>query len=293
MLGPEFDLFGMTHPGRKRAENQDQFVVADLRKTVQIRQTSLGAMECDWLQSELEGYLLMVADGVGGHPGGEAASTFAVKSVVDYLLEVVPWFFITSRTATTTTTEDLMHLVEKTNAAVRAAQETQPQHPTMATTLTLACVVWPRLFVAHVGDSRCYLFRRARLRQITDDHTLAEELKARGDLDPEVADASPLTHVVTQVIGGDTDSVAPEVHEVLLAPRDTLILCTDGLTDMVPEDMILDHVEKTSSARELCESLVDTANERGGKDNITVVAMCVGGIPELRPREHSPAATRA
>ncbi|MCP4653782.1 MAG: serine/threonine-protein phosphatase [bacterium] len=285
MMGPELDLFGMTHPGRKRAENQDQFVVADLRKTVQIRQTSLGTEECDWLQSELEGYLLMVADGVGGHPGGEAASTFAVKSVVDYLLEVVPWFFITSRTGTTKTTENLKHLVERTNAAVRAAQDTQPEHPTMATTLTLACVLWPRLFVAHVGDSRCYLFRRDRLRQITADHTLAEELKARGDPKFQVADLSPLTHVVTQVIGGDTDSVAPDVYEVLLAPRDRLILCTDGLTDMVPEDVILDYVEETSSARELCENLVDAANEGGGRDNVTVVAMCVGGISELLPRE--------
>jgi len=283
MMGPEFDLFGMTHPGRKRSENQDQFLVADLRKTVQLRQTSLGTEECDWLKSELEGYLLMVADGVAGHAGGEAASTLAVKSVVDYLLEAVPWFFTTPRAGKTEATEDLRHLLEKTNAAVRAAQGTQPEHPTMGTTLTLACVLWPRLFVAHVGDSRCYLFRHEKLRKITDDHTLAEELKARGDLEPEVADSSPLTHVVTQVIGGDTDSVTPDVYEVILAPRDTLILCTDGLTDMVPEELILDYVEKTSSARQLCENLVDVANERGGKDNVTVVAMCVGGVPQRSP----------
>jgi serine/threonine protein phosphatase PrpC len=142
----------------------------------------------------------------------------------------------------------------------------------MATTLTLAYFLHHDLFVAHVGDSRCYLLRSNLLYRLTRDHTMVAEMVRRGVLKPEEAAHHAYRHVVTNVVGGSDPGVQVEMHKVALEAGDCLLLCSDGLTEMVPDADILNVlVTAQPDPAAACDRLVALANEKGGKDNITVV----------------------
>jgi protein phosphatase len=141
----------------------------------------------------------------------------------------------------------------------------------MGTTLTMAYCLGADLFIAHVGDSRCYLYRGGILHQLTNDHTLVAEMIRTGAIPPEQASRHQLRHVITNVIGGHEPGVQVEVHKVRTAPGDRLLLCSDGLTEMLPDEQIGAVLEEGLEPRPTCERLVKAANDRGGKDNITVV----------------------
>ena len=141
----------------------------------------------------------------------------------------------------------------------------------MGTTLTMAYVVWPRLYVVHAGDSRCYLFRGGRLEQITTDHTMAQQLVERGVLTPEEAQESRLSHVLWNCLGGNSHELQPEVHKAGLTLGDTLLLCTDGLTGPLRDQDLIETLQHDLPAQETCQRLVSAANSAGGPDNITVV----------------------
>jgi protein phosphatase len=128
-----------------------------------------------------------------------------------------------------------------------------------------------RLFVAHAGDSRCYLYSADQLRQLTNDHTLAAEMTRRGLLTPDQRDCHPWRHVVTNILGGKDHGVQAEVHLLDLHDGDTLLLCSDGLTEMVPDEYIAAALSAEADPEALCLKLVDEANSRGGNDNVTVV----------------------
>jgi protein phosphatase len=135
----------------------------------------------------------------------------------------------------------------------------------------MAYILWPRLYVVHVGDSRCYLFRPPRLEQITTDQTMAQQLVERGVLAAEEAPQSRWSHVLWSCLGGAKREMNAEVYKATLAAGDTLLLCTDGLTGGVRDDKIVELLRQGGNAQEMCERLVAAANEAGGKDNITVV----------------------
>jgi protein phosphatase len=141
----------------------------------------------------------------------------------------------------------------------------------MGTTLTLAYLLWPRLYVVHAGDSRCYLLRNARLHQITRDHTVAQRLVDQGILPAEEAEESRWSHVLWNCIGGGAQEMKPDVYKATLRLGDTLLLCTDGLSRCVPEKQIQQILESDRPAEETCKRLIATANAEGGPDNITVV----------------------
>jgi len=141
----------------------------------------------------------------------------------------------------------------------------------MGTTLTLAIVSGRRLFVAHAGDSRCYLYTADRLRQLTNDHTLAAEMTRSGILTPAQRDRHPWRHVVTNLLGGNENGVQVEVHLLDLHPGDIVLLCTDGLTEMVPDDTIAAILSVANDAESACRKLVDVANQNGGVDNVTAI----------------------
>jgi protein phosphatase len=148
------------------------------------------------------------------------------------------------------------------------------QHPElrgMGTTLTLAYTLNDALFVAHVGDSRCYLCRHGILYRLTRDHTLVEDMVRRGALLAEEAAKHRWRHVITNVVGGDAREVKVEVHKVRLEAGDRVLLCSDGLTEMLPEEEINDILQAEAEPEQSCRRLMVRANEAGGKDNITVV----------------------
>jgi protein phosphatase len=146
----------------------------------------------------------------------------------------------------------------------------------MGTTLTLAFVLENELFVAHVGDSRCYLLRGGLLYRLTRDHTLVAEMVRQGLLDPEEAARHNFRHVITNVVGGADPGVQVEMHELPLEAGDRLLLCSDGLTEMVPEEEILALLGGASDPAAACDRLIERANDHGGRDNVTAVAAFLG-----------------
>jgi protein phosphatase len=261
--------FGLTDAGRIRETNEDQFLIAALAKTLQVRQTSLPQPKVQ--RSADECHLFIVADGMGGHTGGEYASARAVGAVEGFLLDAVQWFARCKGKEEDRVLVDFQSALAHANAAVLAEAAEHPELRGMGTTLTLAYSLNDLLFVAHVGDSRCYLFRRAGLYRLTSDHTLVEEMLQRGALTPEEAAGHRWRHVITNAVGGKASEVKVEVHKVRLEAGDVVLLCSDGLTEMVSEEEIARIQHGVDDPEQACRALVARGNEAGGKDNITVV----------------------
>jgi protein phosphatase len=158
-------------------------------------------------------------------------------------------------------------------ADARLAEESahHPEFAGMGSTLTMAFVSGWRLFVFHAGDSRCYLYRGGRLRQLTDDHTIAAELARHGVIKPEEVRRNRFRHVVTNVLGGHEADLRVDVEKIDLEPGDAVLLCSDGLTDVVTDDRIAAVLSSVPDPRAACERLVTEANDAGGPDNVTAV----------------------
>lgn len=272
----QMDVQGATHVGRKRSTNEDQFLIADLKKSMRVHQTSLGLDHQTRLFGGSQGKLLLVADGMGGHESGERASTIAVDSIATYALNTMRWFFRLDQDSEEDFDEELKASLEHCQAMIGAESEAIPQRQGMGTTLTMAYVIWPRMFVLHVGDSRCYLLRDSVLQQITRDHTMSQlfsdhsQLQVEGDLLKE-KETERWSNVLWNVLGGGSDDLMPEVSRADLQLGDTLLLCTDGLTKHLSDDRITRQLGRDDSAENICQRLIDEANDRGGSDNITVV----------------------
>jgi protein phosphatase len=263
------NVYGLTDIGKVRETNEDQFLIADLTKSMRVSQTSLSLDKEDRrLFGGSQGKLLLVADGMGGHEGGEQASRIAVEALTRYVLNVMRWLFRLEEDTDEDFQDDLKSAMEHCQEKVEAELEGQHREAP-GTTLTLGYVIWPRLYVVHVGDSRCYLWRDSKLKQITKDHTMAQRLVDDGNLEEE--ETTPWSHVLWNVIGGGSEELAPEVYKAKLRRGDTLLLCTDGLTKHLSDEDLANLLGDGLSSRECTERLVARANDAEGSDNTTVV----------------------
>jgi len=267
----KMECHGLSDKGKVRDSNEDQFLIADLNKSMRVHQTSLGIEDQTTLFGGSQGTLLVVADGVGGAAAGDRASMLAVDSVTTYVLNNMRWFFRLHEDPQDDFPEDLQSALECCQARISAEGESIPAHKGMATTVTLAYLVWPRLYVVHVGDSRCYLLRNSELKQVTRDHTVAQQFVEDGVLDPEEAEKSKWSNVVWNIVGGSSDELTPEVYKAEVRIGDTVLLCTDGLNKHVPDEQIVQLLDADVDTEEACRRLVDAASDAGGTDNITVV----------------------
>lgn len=283
MTRGRIDVAGLSDIGRVRKVNEDQFVVAALSKSLLVKETTLQLFDQTRLFGGSQGHLLMVADGMGGAAAGKDASAIAVDTVTNYVLNTMPWFFRLDQAHEGDLREELQSAIERAQTTVHQLSEGSPSRQGMGTTLTMAYILWPRLYVVHVGDSRCYVLRKLTLRQITRDHTLAQRHVEEGVLTPEEAEESRLANVLLNAIGGDgPDEVQPEVYKTTLEIGDTVLLCSDGLTKHVDDNNIAAILGTRPSARQACRALVDSANADGGEDNITaVVAYFLDAAAEL------------
>jgi protein phosphatase len=261
--------FGLSDRGKVRKTNEDQFLVATLIKALQVRQTSLPQPRL--LHSNDQSHLFLVADGMGGHAGGERASALALHSMEQFVLETFKWFRQCRGRDEDKVVADFQKAIGQANAIVLAEAAEHPELHGMGTTLTLAYSLNDVLFVAHAGDSRCYLWRGHTLYRVTSDHTLVEEMVRRGHLKQEEAAQHQWRHVVTNAVGGDTAHVQVEVHKVQLEAGDAVLLCSDGLTEMVAEQEIAETLRDEDDPERACRRLVGRANEEGGQDNVTVI----------------------
>ncbi len=293
MLG-RMDCHGMSHTGLVRSNNEDQFLIADLKKSVIIHHTSLSYDDETELLGGSQARLMMVADGVGGNAAGEHASSMALEALVQYLLNAMHWMFRPEDDREDRFMDDLRSALAFTQEQIQHAAEVVPAHHGMGTTITMAYLAWPDLYLAHAGDSRAYICRNGELVRLTRDQTYAQELAAAGILPPEQIETSPLNHVLSSLVGCNPSELNPDVRKSRLATGDTLLLCTDGLTNHLADATIADVLCSDADARTACDQLVCMANGAGGTDNITVVvARFVSAEQSAAAVEHARESTGA
>src|SRR3954470_10015874 len=198
-----------TDAGRVRERNEDQFLIAKLAKSMRICGSSLPEPQITRFSDE-EGYLMIVADGMGGVAGGEQASAMAVRTVESFVLDAIKWFLHRDSSEQNTLVGELRQALERADHSVVERAEADPRLYGMGTTLTMGYSVGTDLFIAHAGDSRAYLFRDGKLERITSDHTLVQMLVDGGVISPEDAREHPRRHIVTNVLGGPSRGVEVE-----------------------------------------------------------------------------------
>jgi len=215
--------------------------------------------------------LFLVADGMGGHRAGDYASRFAVETLVAYLGKMSQGQII----------PELKQGVEKINQELYAKSSGEAAYRGMGTTLVAATIEDGTLYVANIGDSRLYLYRNGNLSQITRDHSYVEELVALGQLTRGSHDYMEKKNIITRAVGAES-TVAADFFEESLQPGDLILLCSDGLHNMVPEQEICRLLGGQGSLREKVEQLIDTANGNGGRDNIAAI-LVDPEVSEVKP----------
>jgi protein phosphatase len=269
---PDATTYGASDIGRRRETNQDQYLVAQLNKSMLVSSTSLPLDTQSRLFGRIHGQVLLVADGMGGHAAGEKASSLAIDHLVGELLNSVHWFFLDQGDSEEQFVANLKKLLQDAHSRILFESERHDSQRGMGTTLTMAHLSWPRLYVVHAGDSRCYLIRNGETKQLTTDHTLARQLVESGGLKPEDEAGSRWSNVLWNVLGGRAGGqLIAEVHRADLEIGDTVVLCSDGLHRYVNDATLGAVVSRSESAEHACRRLIDLANDAGGEDNITVI----------------------
>jgi len=267
----ELDLFGLTHPGLLRKDNQDHFLLCTVHPQVVIHGTSLAGVEKLPLRGQRLATLLLVADGVGGWDAGREASQLAAETVTGYVASTLRCYHRAGSAGDEEFHQALTAAVLEAHATVRSEALIRSDVRRMATTLTVAMVVWPWAYIVQVGDSRCYYYTGGTLRQVTRDQTVAQDLVDRGALPPEHLERSPLRNVLISAIGGDV--ATPVVTRLDIHERGSvLLLCSDGVNKHVSDAELAEQIGGMESSEQLCRRILELALERGGSDNITVIA---------------------
>ncbi len=267
----ELDLFGLTHVGKVRKTNQDHFLLCTVHPQVMMHATSLPAPDDLPLRGERLATILLVADGVGSGTGGGDASQVAVEAVTRYVSSTLRCYHAAGTADESVFEDALRAAATDAHDAVKHEAAGQADPGRMATTLTLAIVIWPWVYVVQVGDSRCYRYLDGTLKQFTRDQTMAQALVDQGALPKEKMAQSPFSNILTSAIGGE--AATPIVTRFEIRDRASVVLlCSDGLTKHVSDDEIGQHIAAMTSSEELCEGLLELALERGGSDNVTILA---------------------
>lgn len=245
----ELLAYGRTDKGITRTNNEDSF------------------------HSEAEIGLFIVADGMGGYAAGEVAGRMAVDVIRDHIKKsfIKDEPFIGGRNDDyAKPTNRLASGIRLANQVIYEAARNNPSWSGMGTTVAAVLLAGNTLSIAHVGDSRVYLVRADSIEQLTDDHSLVSEQVRQGLLTKEEAEKSNVRNVITRALGKE-QSVEVDLNETAVMEGDRIILCSDGLTSMVPDDVILSTVASVHEPDKACGTLIDIANKNGGKDNITTV----------------------
>ena len=265
----ELDLFGITHVGRVRKENQDHFLLCTVHPQVVVHGTSLpDAAALPLLGERLATYML-VADGVGSGAGGGEASRLALESIMHYAAAALRSYHEAGTASDEAFLEAMKTAALEAHAAVLARRRLDPDVG-MATTLTLAVAVFPWLYVTQVGDSRCWRYWDGELTQLTHDQTIAQGLVDQGIIPPEGLARSPFRNVLASAIGAE--EAVPVVTRIEIPRGAVVLLATDGLTKHVSDEEIRRACGAMTSSEQLCRTLLDLTLERGGSDNVTLIA---------------------
>ena len=264
------DFGAVSDRGKVRPNNEDHYLVARYGRAFEPLLTNLPSED---LPTEFRetGYAMTVADGLGGAAAGEVASGMAISTLVKLVIDVPDWILKFDDKTEKEAMRRADKFYRKIHEVLTRRAESDSKLSGMGTTMTLATILGVDGIVAHVGDSRAYLFRQGDLHQLTRDQTQAQLLLEAGVITKEEFAKNRYRHVLLQAIGGRGGLVDVEIHRTRFQNDDRLMLCTDGLTDMVADTKIAEVLGRGGSSQDACQALLDLALEAGGKDNITVV----------------------
>jgi PPM family protein phosphatase len=256
---PAVSAVGKTDPGKVRGHNEDSYFINE------------------------EMRFFIVADGVGGHQAGEKASEMVVKILPEMIRSLL-------NENKDYKTEELVSLlssaITKLNREVNVASNENPSYRGMGATV-VSCLVYENHGIfSYMGDSRAYLLRDSVISRLTQDHSIVGLMMRMGELTQKEADQHPMRHVITRHVGMDGD-FGPDTIIVELKPGDKVLLCTDGLSDMVSDEDMSEIISSVKNIDEACEQLVEAANDAGGRDNITVVIIEYGTVEKIEEENNS------
>lgn len=260
----------VTDRGKKRSNNEDSYLVARFGRAMEPLLTNLPPED---LPSDFRetGYGIVVADGMGGHAAGDVASRMAIRTLVKRFINLPDWILRFDAQQEKRAMRRADEHYRRVHEAVRERAAAEPGLEGMGTTMTVATILGADGIVAHVGDSRAYLYREGKLHQITKDQTQAQLLLDAGIISKEEFSKHQYRHVLLQAIGGRGGLVEVEVQRMRFRNDDRLLLCTDGLTDMLNDEKIAEVLARGKSSQDTCDALLELALEAGGDDNITIV----------------------
>ncbi|MCP3980545.1 MAG: serine/threonine-protein phosphatase [bacterium] len=264
------DFGAVSDRGTKRENNEDSYLVTRFGRALEAMLTNLPADDMPDRFRE-RGYALIVADGMGGHAAGEVASRLAIGTLVKRAMDMPDWVLKYDGEREKEAMRRADEYYRRVHEAVARRAEEDPNLRGMGTTMTVATILGHDGILAHVGDSRAYLHRDGELHQLTKDQTQAQLLLDSGVINEEEFARHQYRHVLLQAIGGKGGLVEVEIQRLRFLDNDRLLLCSDGLTDMVGDAAIAEVLSRSVSSQDACDLLVELALQAGGKDNVTVV----------------------
>jgi PPM family protein phosphatase len=265
------DLAAVTHRGLVRANNEDHYLAARFGRSLETLSSNIteGFLKPSFDET---GYGMLVADGIGGMAAGDVASRTALCNLVEMVVNTPDWFLqVNKREDMETVMRRMTKRFRSIDDELRELSQTHKSLVGMGTTLTMAVSLSSNLLIVHIGDSRAYMLRNKKLHQLTRDDTLAQALIDSGIADPEDTATRAMRHVLTAALGSTGEPVDPQVQRLHLSHDDQILLCTDGLTGLVKDEVITATLLEAATAGEACQTLVDLALSAGGTDNVTVV----------------------
>ena len=270
------DIGARSHQGTVRSTNDDHYLVLRLGRHQETMLTSLPHTDLPGRFDEC-GFAMLVADGLGESGNGAVASRVALSALAHLAIHFGQWSLRVDPVVAAELKERGEFFYQRANEAVVERAGTHQALTGIATTVTAAYTAGADLFIAHVGHSRAYLCRDGTITQLTRDHTLAWHLEHTGGLAP-VDGVRDLQHILTETIGGSSAQPTVDIEHMNLLDGDALLLCTNGLSDVVSEDRIADVLSFRRTADEQCRLLVDLALRSGAEDNVTAV-LCQFNVP--------------
>ena len=254
-----------SHPGKLRPNNEDHYIVVQRRRSRSVLLTNLPGNITDFAEDQV--HILAVADGIGGAAFGELASNLALRTAFELGHGAAKWIFKVNEQELEELKGQIETILRLTHQSLMERGRNDPDLKGMGTTLTGAYAIGMEALIAHIGDSRAYLFRNGAVERLTRDHTLAQELLDTGGPHPNPGHR----HMLTNCLGGTGQDVKVDFVYQRFEDGDRLLLCTDGLSDMVSDKEIADTLSLHKNPQEACDARVDLALDHGGRDNVTVV----------------------
>ena len=278
-LGDVIQIIGLTDVGRVRQNNEDNFLIADLA----VKSVPEAAQFSQFSITD-RGTLLLVSDGMGGRNAGEVASQVAVDVFRSELV---------TRDVKQVSCELLAEVAKKANWTIWSRSQRNPSEQGMGATLTALLVENNKAHIVQIGDSRAYIVRNNHIFRLTKDQSMVQTLIDSGIIQPEEAETHPYRHVILQSLGAEP-TVYPVTSTIDLYNGDCLLLCSDGLSNMLNDESLQKIIVNTANINEGCHTLLKAANNQGGKDNITLILaslsiksrhrawICLAGCPSIK-----------